>query len=114
MDQNPSSQPQPAAPTPPAPQPNSAAPGQPPVLTPVPAPPRHTFNPVRAFFSALGPVLVIGGLAGFVLYSLYVYKPTDRLACSDSVVEQQADIAINVVRQWFGKQSQDYAGCRQP
>lgn len=92
------------------PQPQSPAPAAPAAATP----PRPRFNPLRALFSALGPIIVIGGLGWFVAYSLLWYKPTDRLACSDSIIMQQADIAVHVIRQWAGREGQDYAGCQKP
>lgn len=66
---------------------------------------------VRKFFGFLIPTLVIAAVAYFVYYSLVLYKPADHLACSSSVVAQQTDIAVHVVRQWAGKEGQQYQGC---
>jgi len=69
---------------------------------------------MNKFWRALGympPILVVGGLGYFVYFSLYVYKPSDHLACAKSVVAQQADIAVHAVRQWAGKEGQQYQGC---
>lgn len=66
---------------------------------------------LRKFFGILVPTLVVAAVAFFVYYSLYLYKSADRLSCSTSVVAQQADIAIHVVRQWAGKEGQSYQGC---
>jgi hypothetical protein len=68
-------------------------------------------NRLRGFLSYLGPVVVLGALGAFVFYALMLYKPTDGLACSGNVVARQADIAVHVVRQWSGKEGQEYAGC---
>ena len=66
---------------------------------------------VRKFFGFLVPAAVVCAVAYFVYYSLAVYKPSDHLACSTSVVAQQTDIAVHVVRQWAGKEGQQYQGC---
>jgi hypothetical protein len=63
------------------------------------------------FISALVPVVVIGSLFAFVFYAIYIYQPSDRLACSPNFAVRQADIAVHVLRQWAGKEGQDYAGC---
>jgi hypothetical protein len=57
------------------------------------------------------PSVVIGGLLFFVYYSLYIYKPTGTIACYRSNVAQQTDIAVHVVRQWFGKEGQLFNAC---
>jgi hypothetical protein len=68
-------------------------------------------NRMRSFFGAMGPVLVIGGLAAFVVYSLYAYKPDEHTSCAKSAIGQQADIAVHVIRQWFGREGQVYTSC---
>lgn len=68
---------------------------------------------VRKFFGFLIPTLVIAGIAYFVYYSLVLYKPSDHLACNNSTVAQQTDIAVHVVRQWAGKEGQQYQGCQE-
>ena len=86
------------------------APGQPlNVDIPQAKPKRH---PVRTFFNALGPIIVIGSILAFVYYSLVLYKPSNHRACGNAI-EQQADIAAHVIRQWAGKEGQEYAGCTQ-
>jgi hypothetical protein len=69
---------------------------------------------LKSVLSALPPMIVIGGLGAFVVYSLYMYKPSEHLTCAKSAVAQQTDIAVHVVRQWFGKEGQEYAGCQEP
>jgi hypothetical protein len=69
---------------------------------------------LSSFFAILGPIIVLGALGAFVVYALVLYKPTDGLACSGNVVVRQADIAVHVVRQWAGREGQDYAGCQDP
>jgi hypothetical protein len=61
--------------------------------------------------SMLGPVLVIGGIVYFGYYSLYVYHPSSKPVCYKSVIAQQTDIAVHVVRQWFGKEGSQYNAC---
>lgn len=68
-------------------------------------------NKFRRALGYVPPILVVGGLGYFVYYSLYLYQPTNHLACGKSVVAQQTDIAVHVVRQWFGKEGQQYRGC---
>ena len=65
------------------------------------------------FFSALVPVIVIGSLLAFVFYAIYMYQPSDRLACNPNFIARQADVAVHVLRQWAGREGQDYAGCTQ-
>jgi hypothetical protein len=65
----------------------------------------------RRILGLIPPILVIIGLAYFVYYSLYVYQPSAHSVCQKSVIAQQTDIAINVVRQWFGKAGEQYNGC---
>ena len=66
---------------------------------------------VRKFFGFLVPAAVICGVAYFVYYSLYLYKPSGHRSCGQSVIAQQTDIAVHVVRQWAGKEGQQYQGC---
>jgi len=54
---------------------------------------------------------LLGGLAFFAYYSLNIYKPTGHVACTGSTVSRQTDVAIHVVRQWFGKEQNLYAPC---
>jgi hypothetical protein len=61
--------------------------------------------------SVLGPLLVVFGILYFGYYSLYIYRPTLKSVCYQSVVAQQTDIAVHVVRQWFGKDGEQYNGC---
>ena len=68
-------------------------------------------NAIRRFFSIAAPSIVIGGIGFFVYYSLVIYKPTDHLACGTNMIAQQTDVAVHVVRQWFGKEGQTYSGC---
>lgn len=67
-------------------------------------------NRVRSVVGFLGPVVVLGALFAFVVYALWLYKPSDNLACGN-FVQRQADVAVHVIRQWTGKEGQDYAGC---
>src|SRR4249920_3826795 len=96
----------------PAPTPTPAdpppAPGQP-LNVPIPQvkPKRH---PIKAALSAVAPMIVIGSILAFIYYSLVLYKPADGLACGNAI-QQQADIATHVIRQWAGKEGQEYAGC---
>jgi hypothetical protein len=62
--------------------------------------------------SYVGPTLVICALGYFVYYSLYVYQPTNKPVCYQSVVAQQTDLAVHVVRQWFGKSGDQYSTCQ--
>jgi hypothetical protein len=62
-------------------------------------------------WSYLGPVLVIGGLLAFVGYALWLYHPDTTRTCHAAGVQQQFDIAVHVVRQWFGRESQLYVTC---
>jgi len=59
----------------------------------------------------LAPVLVIGSLLAFVGYSLFLYQPSQHLACAQSALSQQVDIAVHVIRQWAGKEGQVYLSC---
>lgn len=62
-------------------------------------------------FSFLGPTVVIAAILYFGYYSLYIYKPSQKPVCYKSVIAQQTDIAVHVVRQWFGKVGEEYNGC---
>jgi hypothetical protein len=68
-------------------------------------------NRLAAVIHFLGPVLVIGSLFAFVGYSLWLYEPDIDASCQKSGVSQQVDIAVHVVRQWAGKEGQDYLTC---
>jgi hypothetical protein len=102
-------------PTPPAPADPPPAPGQPVNVDIKREITREQIRrlrdplPVR-IFNLVAPMIVIGGIGAFVYYSLVLYKPTDGLACGNEI-QKQADIAVHVVRQWAGKEGQEYAGC---
>ena len=69
---------------------------------------------MKAFRRVLGfilPCIVLGGLLFFGYYSLYIYKSSGQVACTGSAVARQTDIAVHVVRQWFGREGQMYAAC---
>jgi len=68
-------------------------------------------NKRPTFLSLLGPILVIGALIAFVVYSLFLYPDDQHVACGKNVVEQQIDIAVHVVRQWAGREGQLYMSC---
>ena len=68
-------------------------------------------NLLRRILSVAVPCIVIGAIGFFVYYSLVLYKPTAHQTCGQSVVAQQTDIAVHVVRQWAGKEGQTYTGC---
>ncbi|HEY2003771.1 MAG TPA: hypothetical protein VGH44_01490 [Candidatus Saccharimonadia bacterium] len=67
----------------------------------------------RRLLGYLPPALIVGGLGYFVYYSIALYQPASHLACGQSVVARQTDIAVHVVRQWFGKEGQQYQGCQE-
>jgi hypothetical protein len=64
-----------------------------------------------SILSFLGPVIVIGALLAFVGYALWLYQPNESASCAKSGFAQQFDIAVHVVRQWAGKESQAYLTC---
>ena len=68
-------------------------------------------NLLRRILGVAVPCSVVGAVVFFVYYSLVLYKPTAHRACGQSVIARQTDIAVHVVRQWAGKEGQDYAGC---
>jgi hypothetical protein len=70
-------------------------------------------NRLRGFFSAIPSIVVIAAIVAFVGYSLLLYKPEEHHTCAASSFARQTDVAINVVRQWFGKQGQEYTGCQE-
>lgn len=55
--------------------------------------------------------VLLGGLAFFVYYSLNIYQPNGRVACTGSALAKQTDVAVHVVRQWFGREQNLYATC---
>lgn len=59
------------------------------------------------------PIIVVAAILGFVYYSLYLYVPANHVKCSPSFIGRQTDIAVQVVRQWFGKQGEAYVGCQE-
>ncbi|HUD11092.1 MAG TPA: hypothetical protein VMS08_01670 [Candidatus Saccharimonadia bacterium] len=66
---------------------------------------------VSRSLSLLGPIVVIGAIIFFVYYSLEIYKPNGTVACQKSAVAQQVDVAVNVVREWFGQGQTLYKSC---
>jgi hypothetical protein len=66
---------------------------------------------IRKSLSFVAPSIIIGGLLFFGYYSLYIYKSTGHLACYRSMIAQQTDIAVHVVRQWLGHEGQLYTAC---
>ena len=66
---------------------------------------------LRRALSLTIPSLIIGSLLFFVYYSLVIYQPTGHVACQTSVIAQQTDVAIHVVREWLGHESNVYAAC---
>ena len=66
---------------------------------------------LRRISSFVAPAVVIGAVGFFVYYSLYIYQPSGHVACGQSMLAQQTDVAVHVVRQWFGKEGQQYTGC---
>lgn len=63
---------------------------------------------LKDIFGHLVTLAVIAAVAGFVVYSLYFYRDQPSVNCSGSSVTQQVDVAVHVIRQWFGKESQAY------
>jgi hypothetical protein len=61
--------------------------------------------------SLIAPSIVIGSLLFFGYYSLVIYKPSGHVACYHSMVARQTDVAVNVVRQWFGLEGDLYTAC---
>jgi hypothetical protein len=55
-------------------------------------------------------MIVIGALMAFVFYAIVLYKSSDGLACGN-MVQRQGDIAVHVMRQWAGKEGEEYTGC---
>ena len=70
-----------------------------------------TVKPVGKILGFLGPVLVLGGLFAFFGYAIFMYKPDTAVSCAKTGVSQQFDIAVHVVRQWVGKETQMYLTC---
>ena len=68
--------------------------------------------------NALGKILgfivicgVLGAAGFFVYYSLNIYHSNGHVACTGSSVAKQTDVAIHVVRQWFGREQNLYNTC---
>jgi hypothetical protein len=66
---------------------------------------------LRRAISIIGPSVVLGTLAFFVYYSLNIYQSTGHVACYSSAIARQTDVAVHVVRQWFGREGQLYQAC---
>jgi hypothetical protein len=66
---------------------------------------------IGSLLSFLGPVLVIGALLAFAGYALWLYQPDQAASCAKSGFAQQFDVAVHVVRQWAGKEGQNYLTC---
>jgi hypothetical protein len=70
-----------------------------------------TWHIVSRTLSIMATSILIGGLIFFVYYSLYIYKSSDHVACQSSALARQTDVAVHVIRQWFGKEGQIYTPC---
>jgi hypothetical protein len=57
------------------------------------------------------PMVLIGAIIFFVYYSLKIYKPSGTVGCEKSAVARQVDVAVNVVREWFGEGGPLYNAC---
>jgi len=57
------------------------------------------------------PSIVLGALVFFVYYSLVIYHSTGHVACYSSPIARQTDVAVHVVRQWFGRERDLYQAC---
>ena len=68
-------------------------------------------KPLRTFIGYMTPIVVICGLAYFVYYSLNIYNPAGKLPCGRPYLARETDIAVHVVRQWFGREGEAYNGC---
>jgi hypothetical protein len=68
-------------------------------------------NRLATVWNFLAPVIVLGSLFAFVGYALWLYVPNTEASCQKTGVSQQIDIAIHVVRQWAGKEGQEYLSC---
>jgi hypothetical protein len=66
---------------------------------------------LRVFFGYLAPIVVIAAIAYFVYYSLNIYNPSGYLPCGRPFIARETDVAIHVVRQWFGREGETYTGC---
>lgn len=66
---------------------------------------------LAAIWNFLAPVLVLGSLFAFVGYALLLYQPDVEASCQKTGVSQQIDVAVHVIRQWAGKEGQDYLTC---
>jgi TRAP-type C4-dicarboxylate transport system permease small subunit len=67
---------------------------------------------MRKLLGIITPLFVIGFILFFGYYSLYMYKPTGHVACYNSQLAKQTDVAVHVVRQWFGREGQLYSPCQ--
>lgn len=65
----------------------------------------------RTVFSVVFIVALLMAVGGFVYYALNIYQSNGTVACHGTTVAKQTDVAIHVIRQWFGREANIYSAC---